>query len=183
MALKIIRQIFEGLIAADGAVNDASATTTSFITTLLGPQVFEDVSLVMINGDIGGESKPIISHDIDTGEVVLSEGFSSAPLDGATFNLNTTHVHPVTQISAAVWAETIRSLTTGAGITDEQMTEAYAADGVEPTFIQALYLIQQMLTEYAITGTTLGVKKLDGVTPAVNMTLNDAAEPSSITRS
>jgi hypothetical protein len=62
------------------------------------------------------------------------------------------------------------------------LTESYAADGAAPTVAQALCLIQQALTEFAITATSLVVKKLDGTTTAATMTLNDATSPTSITR-
>jgi hypothetical protein len=62
------------------------------------------------------------------------------------------------------------------------LTESYAADGAAPTVAQALCLIQQALTEFAISGTSLVVKKLDGSTTAATMTLNDATSPTSITR-
>lgn len=63
-----------------------------------------------------------------------------------------------------------------------QMTEAYAADGTAPTLTQALMIIQQTLTEFAIAGTTLTAKKLDGSTTAATFTLDDATNPTSITR-
>lgn len=63
-----------------------------------------------------------------------------------------------------------------------QMTEGYAADGVAPTVTQALFLVQQMLTDFSISGTTLTVKKLDGSTTAATMTLNDGTSPTSLTR-
>jgi hypothetical protein len=62
------------------------------------------------------------------------------------------------------------------------LTESYAADGAAPTVAQALCLIQQALTEFAITSTSLVVKKLDGTTTAATMTLNDGTAPTSITR-
>jgi hypothetical protein len=63
-----------------------------------------------------------------------------------------------------------------------QMTEAYAADGVAPTLAQAQFLIQQVLTEFVISGTTITVKKLDGSTSALTLTLNSATTPTSATR-
>jgi hypothetical protein len=63
-----------------------------------------------------------------------------------------------------------------------QMTEAYAADGIAPTLAQALFLIQQSLTEFANVGTTHTVKKLDGSTTAATFTHDDAAAPTSKTR-
>jgi hypothetical protein len=77
------------------------------------------------------------------------------------------------------------SIATGAVSTmlTTQMTEAYAADGAAPTLAQALMMIQQMLGDFAISGTTLTVKKVDGSTTAATYTLNDSASPTSITRS
>lgn len=68
------------------------------------------------------------------------------------------------------------------GILNRQMLESYAADGTAPTAEQSLFLIQQWLTEKAISGTTATVKKLDGSTSAATFTLNDATSPSSVTR-
>jgi hypothetical protein len=62
------------------------------------------------------------------------------------------------------------------------MTEAYAANGAEPTPIQALYSIQQTLQMFAISGTTYSVKKLDNSTTAFVITLNDATSPTGATR-
>jgi hypothetical protein len=68
------------------------------------------------------------------------------------------------------------------------MTESYAADGVAPTLAQAIFLIQQALTEFAITintgaGTsTTTIKKIDGSTSAATLTLNSETAPTSATR-
>jgi hypothetical protein len=63
-----------------------------------------------------------------------------------------------------------------------QMTESYAADGVAPTLTQALLLIQQRLYDFAISGTALTVKKLDGSTTAATITLDSATAPTSSSR-
>ena len=47
---------------------------------------------------------------------------------------------------------------------------------------QAIFLIQQVLTDFAIAGTTKTVKKLDGSTTAATLTLDDGTNPTSITR-
>ncbi len=64
----------------------------------------------------------------------------------------------------------------------KQMTESYAADGVAPTPAQALFLIQQALTQFAIAGVTLTIKKLDGTTTAAVLTLDDAVNPTQADR-
>ena len=62
------------------------------------------------------------------------------------------------------------------------LTESYAADGAAPTVGQALMLIQQALTEFAVSGTALTIKKLDGSTTAAVLTLDSATAPTSATR-
>lgn len=62
------------------------------------------------------------------------------------------------------------------------MTESYAADGATMTPAQALYMINQKMQEMTIVSTTMTVKKLDGTTTAMTFTLNDAVNPTSITR-
>ena len=64
----------------------------------------------------------------------------------------------------------------------EQMTEGYAADGVVPTPEQALMGILQQAGEFAISGTTITVKKLDGSATAMTFTLDSATDPTSRTR-
>lgn len=67
-------------------------------------------------------------------------------------------------------------------ILNTQMTESYAADGVAPTMAQSLYLIQQILGDFSISGTTLTVRRINGTTTAATFTLNDATEPTGTTR-
>lgn len=62
------------------------------------------------------------------------------------------------------------------------MVESYNADGSPPTAAQALFVIMQRLTEFAISGTTITAKKLDGSTTAFTLTLDAASSPTSSTR-
>ncbi len=63
-----------------------------------------------------------------------------------------------------------------------QMTESYAADGVAPTLAQAIFLIQQKLGDFAISGSTITVRQLDGAAVAATYTLDDDTNPTSSTR-
>lgn len=63
----------------------------------------------------------------------------------------------------------------------DTIPDSYAADGAQPTIAQAILAIQQFLTEKAVSGTTVTVKKPNGST-AMTFTLNDGTSPSSITR-
>lgn len=62
------------------------------------------------------------------------------------------------------------------------LTESYAANGAAPTLTQAILLIQQSLHQFAISGTTRSVKKLDGTTEAATFTFDSATAPTSTTR-
>lgn len=62
------------------------------------------------------------------------------------------------------------------------MTEGYAADGVDATPSQMLYMLWSLMAEKSIASTTLTAKKLDGTTSAMTFTLSDATSPVSITR-
>lgn len=61
-------------------------------------------------------------------------------------------------------------------------TESYANDNANATIVQLLYEIRQNLTDFTISGTTKTVKKKDGSTTAATYTLNDATNPTGITR-
>jgi len=63
-----------------------------------------------------------------------------------------------------------------------QMADSVPADGTIATREQALYMILQFLTEKSISGVTMTVKKVDGSTALMTFTLDDAADPTSITR-
>ena len=63
-----------------------------------------------------------------------------------------------------------------------QMTESYAADGTAPTLAQALFLIQQSIGDFSISGSTITIKKLDGLATAATYTLDSATTPTSRTR-
>lgn len=69
-----------------------------------------------------------------------------------------------------------------AAILTTALIESYNADGVSPTAAQALLLSLQRLTEFAIAGTTITIKKLDGSTTAATLTIDDATNPTSSTR-
>lgn len=75
-------------IATDGAVDDAAATRTSFITNITGAPSLADQTLVFENHGStvnGGQGHIIETHDINTGEMTFfGDGFDTAPTDGDT---------------------------------------------------------------------------------------------------
>ncbi len=62
------------------------------------------------------------------------------------------------------------------------LTESYASDGSTFTGAQALYMVWSALSEFAIAGTTITCKKLDGSTTSMTFTLDDATTPTGRTR-
>jgi hypothetical protein len=117
-----------------------------------------------------------------------------ANLDAAVSSRMATYTQP-TGFLAATFPTTVASTTnitaaSGVALTSAYdfakgtvaVTESYNADGSAPTPVQALMVITQMLTEMQISGTTMTVKKLDGSTTALVLTL-DASTPTSVTRS
>ena len=73
---------------------------------------------------------------------------------------------PVTSLSStaiqSIWTTTL--------------TESYAPSGAEGTAAQLLYLIQQGFTEFAISGSTISVKKLNG-SEAATYLMDSATAP------
>ena len=73
----------------------------------------------------------------------------------------------------------------GVGLTavlTNQITESYAANGVAPTYAQAIMAMHQLLMQFVISGTSYTVKKLDNTTTAFVGTLNDGTAPTSLVR-
>jgi len=63
-----------------------------------------------------------------------------------------------------------------------QLADSVPADGTIPTKDQALYMITQFLLERSVSSTTVTVKKADGSTSLMTLTLDSATSPTSITR-
>lgn len=93
-----------------------------------------------------------------TADAIATDAITSAELAASA----------VTEISAAI-------LTTA-------LTESYAGDGAAPTLAQFLFMLWSALAEFAISGTTITCKQLDGTTTAMTFTLDDASTPTSRTR-
>ena len=85
----------------------------------------------------------------------------------------------VTEIQSGL--STLTSAQAATAVLTTAMTESYNTDGAAPTLTQAAMVIMQMLTEMSISGTTMTVKKLDGSTTALTLTL-DSTTPTSVTR-
>jgi len=63
-----------------------------------------------------------------------------------------------------------------------QITESYATDGSQPTVAQMQYMLWSALAQFAISGTTMSCKKLDGTTQSMTFLLDSDTSPTSRTR-
>lgn len=91
----------------------------------------------------------------------------------------------------AILVDTAEIGAAGAGLTavplntawfSTALTESYASAGNTASIAQLLYMILSLLSEFAVSGTTVTAKKLDGSTTAGTFTLDDSANPTSMTR-
>lgn len=185
--------------------------TTTSVQLTAGSTIdgaYEDHTLVVLSGMLAGQTSPIQTYTgaTRTCTFAAADAFTSAGSAGDIVVVKIDHVHPVSQIRSemdsnstqlaklgtpastisadiAATKAVVDALPTITDILTTQMTEAYAADGVAPTLAQCLFLIQQALTEFAISGTTTTIKKLNGSTTAAVLTHDDATNATSATRS
>jgi hypothetical protein len=114
---------------------------------------------------------------------------------GSTVSLSATTIATVTTATTAttVSALAANSVTASALATDavneiadgllaRAITESYSTDGAAPTVQQVYSQILAILQEPNYSGVTMTAKKLDGSTTAMTFTLNDAVNPTSMTR-
>lgn len=114
-----------GIITTDSAVNDpgAAATTTVFNTDLTEADNFwEDHLIIFTSGALTGQAKPIQAYSNTNGQITLDEPLTAAPADNDEFVIQSTHIHPVSQIADTVWDEAQADHTT-AGSFGEIATE------------------------------------------------------------
>jgi hypothetical protein len=114
---KRLRQL-SALSQTDSSINDSGATTTSFVTALTSSVngFYKDQLLIMTSGNLLGQSKPILSYNGTTKAITVSEAFTSAPANADTFTIQSTHIHPVTQIAQGVWDALTSALITSGSI-------------------------------------------------------------------
>lgn len=102
---KFIRQMKEGLIVEEATVNDASATTTSFVTALPSAvdDFYNDDTLVFISGSLTGQSRIVDDYNGTTKAVSFDEAFTSAPANSDEFILLAGHNLTLSQIENQIW--------------------------------------------------------------------------------
>ena len=88
----------------DATVNDAAASTTTFITTLSSSvdNFYNDSMLVFTDGALAGQVRAIYDYIGATKTIILEEALTSAPANGVAFTIVSLHIHPVSQIQSGL---------------------------------------------------------------------------------
>jgi hypothetical protein len=171
-ALATVDGIVDSILEDTGTTLPGTlATIASYIDTEVG-------TLVTNVGTI------LAAVDTEVASILEDTGTTLPAAIAALNNVSTAQVQTACTASLNAYDPPTKAETDAAvlALLTQQMTEAYNADGTAPTLAQALFVIMQRLTEFAIAGTTITVKKLDGSTTAMTLTLNDGTAPTSVTR-
>ena len=163
-----------GAVSATNASNDIRGVKLA-ATGLAGITAWTVDITGSLTGSVGSVTGAV-------GSVTGNVGGSVASVTGAvgsvTGNVGGNVAGSVASVTAAVTLTSAYDFAKGT----VAMTEAYAANGVAPTPVQAIFAIHQYLQDFAISGTSYTVKKLDNATTAFVITLDDAATPTAASR-
>jgi len=145
----------------EGTVNDASATTTSFISTLTGRADghYDDALCVVEIATDQWQGRPVLSYNGTTGEFIFEEGFTSAPINGSAIAVQASHIHPVTQIAD--------------GMLDRDMSAG--TDSGSTTIRTIRQSLRPLRNKVAIIGGTMTVYKEDDSTASHTAAVTTAA--------
>lgn len=89
----------------------------------------------------------------------------------------------ITDILNAIAALNNLSSAQVAALLTATVADSVPADGTRPSIASGILMLTRFLMESSVSGTTVTVKKEDGVTSSMTFTINDASAPTSITRS
>jgi hypothetical protein len=136
---KSLKQIKEGTITIESSINDASATTTSFVTALTETTTsyYSNKIMVFIDGHLSGQARIITNYDGTTKTITLEEPLTSAPADGDQFLILATHENSVAEIADSVWNEAQSGHTT-VGTFGYYLDAQVSAAGVTPPTAAAI---------------------------------------------
>lgn len=136
---KSLKQIKEGTITVESSINDASATTTSFVTALTETTTsyYSNKIMVFIDGHLSGQARIITNYNGTTKTITLEEPLTSAPADGDQFLILATHENSVAEIADGVWDEAQSGHTT-VGTFGYYLDAQVSAAGVTPPTAAAI---------------------------------------------
>ena len=101
---RALKQAKEGIVSADGSVNDASPTATTFISNLTNSNssFYHDKVIVFVSGNLSGQARHVESYNGTTKEITVSEAFTLTPANGDDFLILATHEHSIDEIQAGL---------------------------------------------------------------------------------
>lgn len=137
-----------------------------------------------VTGNVGGNVTGSVASVVGNvgGTVATVTNLTNAPTAGDLTATMKTSVTTAASAATPALSSAGNNAVADAILSRALAAESYAADGAVPTLSQVLYLIQQTVGDFSITGTTITVKKLDGSTTAATYTLDSALLPTSRTR-
>jgi hypothetical protein len=157
-------ELATALGTSDDAVLAAVATAQGDITSINGRLPSDPADASVVAGLIGAVDAKVDIIDANVDAVLDDTGTTGVAVAAASktgYRLSATGVDDVLRTA---------------------LNEGYAAQGAEFTLEQALYMLWSMLAERAVAGTTLTASQIDGATPAMTFTLDDATTPTEQTR-
>lgn len=199
-----VASIANGAVTANAIAADAftAAKFASDVGTEIGSAVWASTTRVLTAGTniVLAKGTGITGfNDLSQANVRTAVGLASANLDtqlGAigsnvdAVKANTDNL-PTDPADQSLVIAATDAITTAIGnlndvsaadILGATVTEGFSTAGSDPTLAQILHEIRQGTLEFSISGTTLTVKKQDGLTVAMTFTLDDDANPTSRTR-
>ena len=154
--------------AVEGTVDDVTPNTTDFTTDLAGGYAndfFNDQMIVFTDGDLSGQTRPILNYIDATGEIEVEEAWTSAPANGDSFVLVPNHIHTMAALASSIATAVMASV-----------AEAEGSYTVQQILSIALAVLAG---ETTASGATL--KTPDGAATRVAATINASAERTAMT--
>ena len=173
-----------GVLTADAFAADAiiaatlatgALTADAFAANAITSTVIADDAITAAKLNTGA-----ISADAFAADAIVAATLATGVLTADAFAADA--IVAATLATDAISADALAADAVGE-IWTTALTESYAADAAAPTPAQALFMLLSFLFEREVVTTTVTCKKLDGSTTAMTFTLNDADEPTSITKS
>lgn len=172
-----------GVIRRGTTSTHSASTITLAAESAPGLNFFAGATVRIISGTGIDQARTVASStNANPPVLTLSRNWAVTPSGSITYEvidgeLGTTLAEINAEVDTAIADAAIPTTTLTTA-----MTESYAADGATMTLAQGIYFLTQMLSEAAVSGTTMTIKKLDGTTTAYTLTLGDATNPTTVTR-
>lgn len=171
----------------DSVLVDTGTTIPAQITAL------NDLSAAQVNAEVDtalADYDGPTNAEMNARTILAGDYFDPATdaVANVTLVATTTTNTDMRGTDSAAQAGDAMALTAGerttltATITGTALTESYRADGATGSLAQMMYETIGHLGESSIAGTTKTIKEVDGSTTAETFTLDDATNPTSITR-